>query len=134
MSHPSLHIAVSATADRTSAHAIREQNAGTSINRLPDELLLAIFGIALGLDSERARGRYHSISTIEYYRDLRELRLVAWGWSCLIDNSHELWTKVDPFDPEELWRMALKKSQNALVDVYCQSSHRGWGWDQESRK
>ncbi|KAG8980588.1 hypothetical protein FRB90_007617, partial [Tulasnella sp. 427] len=134
MSHPSLRIAASASAGRTSANALRERNAGASINRLPDELLLDILGIALGLDSERARGRYHSISTIEYYRGLRELRLVAWGWSCLIDNSPELWAKVDPFDPEESWRMALRKSQDALVDVYCQSSHRSWGWDQESRK
>ncbi|KAG8991037.1 hypothetical protein FRB90_001483 [Tulasnella sp. 427] len=133
MSQPSLHRAVATSADCNNTHTLREKNAGKPVNSLPNELLLDIFWVALGLESERARKLYYLMNTVEYYRDLRKIRLVSWAWSCLIDSAYELWAKVDPFAPEEIWRMALEKSQDTLIDVYGHSIHRGRRQERNSR-
>ncbi|KAG8963137.1 hypothetical protein FRC05_004908 [Tulasnella sp. 425] len=59
-----------------------------------------------------------------YYDRLRFLRLVATSWSALIDNHPKFWTTISFRDDEPVWRMALKKSKAAEIDVVTGSSFR----------
>ncbi|KAG8992738.1 hypothetical protein FRB90_000918, partial [Tulasnella sp. 427] len=87
----------------------------TPIDRLPLETLLDIFAWAVG-----ARNPLHS-TTVEYYANLRILRLVGRTWYRIIDRAPEFWVYIDPFVAKRRWRMAARKSQDMLINVDCLS-------------
>ncbi|KAG8930650.1 hypothetical protein FRC00_001051, partial [Tulasnella sp. 408] len=104
--------------------ALRKQNHLRPINRIPPEILLEILFSVLenSMGDSNKYGPSESWGySMEYYRELQTLRLVAFAWSILIDQTPRFWTYVDVFASEQTWRMALQKSQDAWVNVDCMS-------------
>ncbi|KAG9023518.1 hypothetical protein FS837_005761 [Tulasnella sp. UAMH 9824] len=96
----------------TNAAAGHQQTPSTVINNLPVEVFHIIILLA---SSNTSAGRH-------YYDRLRTLRLVSTSWSTLIDNCPQCWSIISCSYSEPEWRMALEKSRQADIDVYCASS------------
>ncbi|KAG8992737.1 hypothetical protein FRB90_000917 [Tulasnella sp. 427] len=100
------------------SNALKHFNSVAPINQLAPEIMLDIFTQAVGANIPLY------FEAVEYYEDLRRLRLVGWAWSSIIDRAPELWLHVDPFAPEEMWKLAMQKLQNMSVDVNRMSHRR----------
>ncbi|KAG8978227.1 hypothetical protein FRB90_008548 [Tulasnella sp. 427] len=100
---------------------IKHHNSLAPINCLPPELLLDIFVLVIGAWRDYLT---YPPDPNAYYAALRSLRLVACGWSLIINNAPIFWIYIDPFAPEVEWRMALERSQDMLLEVDCMSDHR----------
>ncbi|KIO19468.1 hypothetical protein M407DRAFT_11369 [Tulasnella calospora MUT 4182] len=85
------------------------RNKECPINKLPPEVLIILFHIALESLPPGTR----------YSKALRALRVVSVRWSSLIDQAATLWARSSCLDPEKAVKMALRKSAGALLRVAC---------------
>ncbi|KAG8996478.1 hypothetical protein FRB90_012728 [Tulasnella sp. 427] len=109
---------------RTETQKPKDQDAGAPINNLPNELLLDIFRLVLDLDFSRILDTGYFADGLESYRSINKLRRVTSKWNSLVENAPELWVRIDPWVEEKIWRMAVKKSQDSLLEVCCPSRYR----------
>ncbi|KAG8946031.1 hypothetical protein FRC04_012150 [Tulasnella sp. 424] len=101
------------------SNALQSQEYVPPISRIPLDVFLEILSMVLGVMGNSVDRIYSLRHTMDYYKELQRLRLVASAWSTLIDQTPKFWIYVDAFAPEEIWRAAFQKSKKMKISVDC---------------
>lgn len=94
--------------DRRIAGAKRHWNALQSVNKLPVEVLSAVFHQLLAM-----------VSTFDHFTSLFNIAKVSVRWRSIIDSTPSLWSFVSSTFPKAQADRALKKSAPLPVSVAC---------------
>ncbi|KAG9009423.1 hypothetical protein FRB94_012080 [Tulasnella sp. JGI-2019a] len=118
---------VGETFQRNIAHHIvqyrRSRNDQLAIHQLPVELIVKIFSLSL-----------QDRSMTDHVRRLHNLAQVSTRWLELVKDSASLWGVVS-IDEMHAFRLALRKSKNAPLDVKFNSGHGSLiGWNPHDRR
>lgn len=108
------------------------QLSSVAIEHLPFELLVIIIKLAALVIRDCGVGNPTMIIYTDqsgYYQKLHVIAQTCRLWSRIIEESPELWWRVDTQDPRHIWMAAIKRSRSNLISI--RSSSLGEPFNQE---